>query len=146
MKFVKLITLTFVITLLLGCGKGVAFITLPNGNVIKAELAQTPAERERGLMNRKSLADDEGMLFVFEDQNFRMFWMKDTFIDLDFLFISSDKTINNIYENVPRSYSYTPDEEVARTFGIAQYILEIPAGQIKEQNLKIGDKLEFTIE
>ncbi len=145
MKFARLITLTFVITLLLGCAKDVAFITLPNGNVIKAELVQTPAEREKGLMYRKSLADNQGMLFVFEDEDFRMFWMKNTFIDLDFLFISSDKVVKNIYQNVPRSYEYTPDENVARTFGIAQYILEIPAGQIKKQNLKVGDKLEFTI-
>ncbi|MBT3393088.1 MAG: DUF192 domain-containing protein [Elusimicrobiaceae bacterium] len=146
MKFSKLLILTLMLTFLLACGKKTVDITLPNGTIIKAEIAKTPAEREKGLMYHKSLKADEGMLFVFDEQDFRMFWMKNTFIDLDFLFISDEKTINNISHNISRTFEYTPDEQIPRVLGIGQYVLEVPAGEIRKQNLKIGDKLVFEIE
>lgn len=119
-------------------------ITLPNGKIIKAEVAVTDAERERGLMYRDNLDENKGMLFIFDGEQPLMFWMKNTFIDLDMVFMGADKTIKCIGQNIPRSTAFTQDNEVA-TFGCenSMYVLEIGAGIAKKNNLAVGDKLEF---
>jgi uncharacterized protein len=68
------------------------------------EVARTPAEQSRGLMNRTSLSANGGMLFPFEKPKFASFWMKNTFIPLDMIFIRADGSIDRIAENtIPES-------------------------------------------
>lgn len=68
---------------------------------IHAELAITFAERQKGLMHRKALLPDSGMLFVFPDEKILKFWMKDTYIPLDILFFDKDGVLTNKIDNVP---------------------------------------------
>ena len=84
---------------LLLCGAALAFrvppgassgeLTLPDGFVVRAELALTPETQSKGLMFRQELPPDRGMLFVFPRMEMKAFWMKNTFIDLDMVFLDS---------------------------------------------------------
>lgn len=127
----------------IGCKSNTVVVTLPDGYKVKAELALTKAETEKGLMYREILPEGEGMLFVFNKETPHYFWMKNTFVNLDMLFISKEKTVNQAWENVPRSYVYTPDNQVAIRGGIAKYVLELPARSITKHNIKIGSEINF---
>lgn len=125
------------------CKSKTVYVILPDGFKVNAELALTKAEAEKGLMNREILPENSGMLFVFNNEKVHYFWMKNTFVNLDMLFIAADKTVNQAWENVPRSYVYTPDNQVAVRGGIAKYVLELPAKSITKHNIKIGSKINF---
>lgn len=121
-------------------------LTFPGGKVIEVDVADTPATREIGLMCRKSLPKDYGMLFVFPSEMGLGFWMKNTLVSLDLLWIGADKRITTIAPRLRASRLDTPDDKVARAGGRGQYVLELPAGEAKRRKLKVGDKLEFEVE
>ena len=120
-------------------------VTLSDGFTIRAALADTPQKTEKGLMFVKKLPADEGMLFVFEQEEEHYFWMKNTLIDLDIIFLDPQGHITVQYERVPHTYTYTPDAQVPVVAGRAQYVLEAAAGTITRHGLQPGDKLEFTL-
>ncbi|MDD6173697.1 MAG: DUF192 domain-containing protein [Elusimicrobiaceae bacterium] len=128
---------------LCACGPKTTDIILPDGFTVKAELAVTPEETEKGLMFRTELPEGAGMLFVFDSDEPRYFWMKNTLIDLDIIFITSDLKVFSYEANVPHSYVYTPDNQVATVGGFGQYVLELPAGSVKKHDIKEGSSLEF---
>ena len=118
-------------------------ITYPTGTRVQAELADTPQKRSRGLMFREKLAPDAGMLFVFEEAGEWSFWMKNTTVALDILWIGPDKRIVYIEENVPLCRQdpcpeYKPGKD-------ARYALELPAGSVKREKLTKGMKLTFAL-
>src|SRR5574344_908996 len=76
-------------------------LTLPNGKVLRVELAVTDQERALGLMYRRSLPDDYGMLFVFDRVDYHSFWMKNTYLPLDLVWIGPDRRIVEIQQGVP---------------------------------------------
>jgi uncharacterized membrane protein (UPF0127 family) len=100
------------------------------------ELALTPEQQERGLMFRKSMAPDAGMLFVFDDVQQRMFWMKNTLIPLDMIFIRADGTIANIVEKAPPQ---TLDPRSSE--GPAKAVLELNGGIARFLDIKPGDRV-----
>lgn len=107
------------------------------------ELAITPDERSRGLMFRKSLGPREGMLFIFETEGKHNFWMKNTLIPLDIIWISKNGEVVFIKENAqPCKEDYclaiVPDKD-------AKYVLEINGGISKEIGLNTGDKISLEI-
>jgi uncharacterized membrane protein (UPF0127 family) len=115
-----------------------------SGQKITVDVVDTPASRETGLMYRKSLPKDYGMLFVFPVEISNMtFWMKNTWVSLDIVFISQDKRVTRVHERVPPSDEKTTDEEVARVRGPAQYVLELPAGAAQRYKLEVGQPLVF---
>lgn len=118
-------------------------LTFPDGKTITVDVVDTPLTRERGLMFRKSLPKDYGMLFVFERQGGLQFWMKNTWTSLDIVFIDEAKTITAVHPRVKPSDESTTDENVARVGGLAQYVLELPAGDAKRHKLKPGRALRF---
>ncbi|KKB10291.1 hypothetical protein VE26_05185 [Devosia chinhatensis] len=98
------------------------------------EVVDTPESRARGLMFVEDLAPDAGMLFDFEAERLVSFWMKNTLIPLDMLFITADGTISNIHVNaVPHDETSIPSE------GPVQYVLEIPGGRSVELGIEAGD-------
>jgi len=103
------------------------------------ELALTPLEQEQGLMFRKSLARNAGMLFVFAGDEIRFFWMKNTFIPLDMVFMDSQFKIADICRSAKPH-----DETGVVSRAPARYVLEINAGMADRCNLKIGTKAGFT--
>jgi uncharacterized membrane protein (UPF0127 family) len=100
------------------------------------ELALTPPDQERGLMFRKTMAPDAGMLFVFDVVEPQAFWMKNTLIPLDMIFIRTDGTIANIVENAP------PQTLDARTSdGPAKAVLELNGGITRFLSIRPGDRV-----
>jgi uncharacterized protein len=114
-----------------------------SGRRITADVVDTPAGREKGLMFRRSLPKDYGMLFVFPFEMGMNFWMKNTWVSLDIVFIGKDKKITRVHERVRPSTEETTDAEVARVGGPAQYVLELPAGAARRYKLKAGQALAF---
>lgn len=104
------------------------------------EVADDPAEREQGLMHRKSLSPDRGMLFDFKTPQPVAFWMKNTFIPLDILYIRADGTILSIARNTtPHSEAPIPSG------GPVLGVLEIAGGRAAEIGAMPGDKVAHRI-
>lgn len=109
---------------------------------ITAELAQTNEARAKGLMNRKQLGANNGMLFVFPEPQPVEFWMMNTYISLDMIFIATNNEIINIAKN-------TTPLDTTITYpsgGSVKYVLEVNGGFTDKHNYSVGDKLsiEFT--
>ena len=105
---------------------------------IRLELALTPEAQERGLMYRSSLPEDQGMLFVFPEDTDHSFWMKNTLIPLDMLFIAADGTVVGLHANAtPLS---TAPIGVGRP---SRYVLEVPGGSAARRGIAAGDRVEF---
>lgn len=101
-------------------------------------MARTPEEQSRGLMFRKSLGNDQGMLFPYEPPQQASFWMKNTLIPLDMVFIRADGTIGRIAENtVPMSLDPVPSIDPVSA------VLEIRGGRAAELGLREGDKVSW---
>ncbi len=118
-------------------------VYLPNGKEITAELAVSPEERERGLMYREKIEPDQGMLFVFEEEDLYSFWMKNTLIPLDIIWLNSNLQIVHIEKNVPPCLrdpcpGYSPRSP-------ALYVLELKAGQAEANNLKLYERISFVL-
>lgn len=109
----------------------------------KVEVAETRSQRDQGLMGRKELKKDEGMFFVFEKDGIYPFWMKNTFIPLDIIWIDSNNKIIYISQNAQPCKNLICPLIVPLTK--ARYVLEINAGTVKETNLKIGDEVRVNI-
>jgi hypothetical protein len=104
------------------------------------EMAATWEQQERGLMFRKTLAPTAGMLFDFVTEHDENFWMKNTLIPLDLLFIKADGTIVRVAANAkPLSEDSIPSYQPVRA------VLEIPGGRAAELGIKAGDKAHHTI-
>ena len=118
-------------------------IFLPCGQVVSAELAVTDEEHARGLMFREKIPPDQGMLFVFPEEAEHMFWMKNTLVPLDMIWLGSDRRIVHIVRQVPPCLrepcpSYGPEMPI-------RYVLELKGGQADIFKLKIGDRLDFIL-
>jgi uncharacterized membrane protein (UPF0127 family) len=120
-------------------------LTFAGGKTIRVDVVDTPLDRERGLMFRRSLPRDYGMLFAFPRLEPLTFWMKNTFVSLDMVYIGSDKRVTAVFERVKASTPKTTDEEVARVGADAQYVLELPAGAAKRYKVKTGQPVKFDV-
>jgi len=105
--------------------------------VVKAEIAQTQEERNRGLMFRKTLPDGEGMFFVFEKDEVLSFWMKNTVVPLSIAFITSDGRIVDIKDMYPN------DENTVHSSRSVRYALEVPQGWFSRAGVQNGDVVKI---
>ena len=114
-------------------------VTTANGaHVFKVEVASTPAEQARGLMFRAEMGADEGMIFPMDPPRPAAFWMKNTVIPLDLIFIGPDRKVLNIAANaVP--YDLQPLAAVGDTAGV----LELIGGRAAALGIKPGDKVSW---
>ncbi|CAG5009909.1 hypothetical protein DYBT9275_04595 [Dyadobacter sp. CECT 9275] len=116
-------------------------VFLRNGQKIKkidVEIAENEAEQSKGLMYRPYLPDSAGMLFIFNDSAPRNFWMKNTIIPLDIMYVDAGKKIISIAKNT-KPYS----EESVPSLGNAQYVVEVNAGFSERHDIKTGDAISF---
>jgi hypothetical protein len=98
----------------------------------------TEEHRSRGLMYRREMAEDHGMLFVFEDSQNRSFWMHNTCLPLDMLFIAEDGYITGIQENVP-----TMNDDSRSIPCRAKFVLEVNAGFCRKFGVKAGQSIKI---
>ena len=103
------------------------------------ELAITPQQMAQGLMYRRQMAADAGMLFVYDPPDNAVFWMKNTFIPLDMIFIGTDGRILNIAERtIPQSETPVP------AAGLTKAVLEINGGASSRLGIKAGDRVRHS--
>lgn len=118
-------------------------IRTPSGTTIQAELADTPQKRAMGLMYRESLSENHGMLFIFGEAQPWTFWMKNTRMPLDIIWLNEKKTIVHIEANTPictRTDNGCPQYQSNEP---AMYVLELAGGRAQALKLKKGMKLQF---
>ncbi len=111
-------------------------VSFSGKSTITAEVAGTPYLREKGLMFVRSLPQDYGMLFIFETPQQLRFWMKNTLIPLDIIFISENFTVVNIAENAQPCSEYCPLYVSAAP---AKYVVEVNAGFAERNGIEVGD-------
>lgn len=105
---------------------------------VTVEVAATPAQQSLGLMYRKELGANAGMLFVFESTVEHPFWMKNTVLPLDMIFLGEDRKIVGIVKDT------VPFTTTSRTVGVpSRYVLEVNAGFSDEHGVKTGDQATF---
>lgn len=107
-------------------------------STIDIEIAETEEERAKGLMDRKSMADSQGMLFIFAEPEEQSFWMKNTYISLDIIYVDEKMEIVSV-----QKYATPQSEESLPSFKKAQYVVEVNAGYTDKHHIKYGDKIAF---
>lgn len=108
---------------------------------IEIEAAVTPAERSQGLMYRSEMEEDKGMLFLFEKMDWQSFWMKNTLMPLDIMFIDDKGVINTIHKNtVPYSEKSLPSKQRS------QFVVEVVGGFSDKHGIKEGDLIEYKLD
>jgi uncharacterized membrane protein (UPF0127 family) len=118
-------------------------VYFPDGFSATAELARSDEERARGLMFREKMAEDQAMLFLFEEENAHSFWMKNMRFAIDILWLDSQKRIVHLEKRVPPCPqdpcpSYSPS-------AAASFVLELQAGFAEKHGLRLYDRLEFVL-
>ncbi len=108
--------------------------------VFDIEVADDDYQRETGLMYRNSMQDNQAMLFVFDNEQPRYFYMKNTYIPLDIIFVSKDSVIVSIAKDAK-----VMDEATLPSQFPAQYVLEVNAGLCEQKDIRPGDKLYWSI-
>jgi uncharacterized membrane protein (UPF0127 family) len=100
------------------------------------ELALTPNQKQQGLMFRRTMAPNHGMLFDFQENRLVSMWMRNTYLPLDMIFASQSGQITHIHENaIPH------DESVITSRGQVRFVLELNAGAAKRFDIRIGDQM-----
>ncbi len=113
------------------------FVASTGKHRITVEVADTDSERSTGLMFRKSLGDDEGMIFIYPRDEPISMWMKNTYISLDMIFVRSDGTIHRIASDT-EPFS----EQTIASSGSVRAVIEMKAGSARRLGIKAGDKVE----
>ncbi len=139
----KIIILIFIVgIMLMGNQK---FITVIIGeHEFIVEVADTNKKKAVGLMFRKEIPDNFGMLFLYPDEDFRAMWMKNTLIYLDLVFLNSDKEIVDIKVNVPPCKNDPCETYISKVK--ARYVLELKGNTSKKLNITTGDRVFFILE
>ena len=117
----------------------------------QVEVARTPEEHQQGLMFRNNLDQNRGMLFVFREESNYSFWMKNTFIPLDMIWINQNNEVVFIKENALPCPSLSEDSQEQAQINCppiepnqnAKYVLEVNGGTVKSINIKLGDKVSI---
>jgi uncharacterized membrane protein (UPF0127 family) len=135
------ITLALILFFWTSAAQSQSLLKIPlylNDKEILAEVAKTPQERAKGLMGRRHLGQEEGMLFIFETEEYHAFWMKDTPIPLSIAFIDKEGRIVKITDMKPLTLeSHSPPAPIL-------YALEMKKGWFSANGIKVGDILRFS--
>jgi len=118
-------------------------LTLPSGKVLQVEVMVDDQDRAMGLMFRPSLPLDHGMLFVFENEDFHGFWMKNCRFPIDMVWLDRDRRVVHVAEAVPPCKAdpcptYSPLRK-------ASYVVEMNAGQARREKAAVGAALSFEL-
>lgn len=144
-KFVKLFTVALLLT---ACSKKddklseLVFMTSDGPVTYQVETAVTKDEMSRGLMERKSLAENSGMLFALQGQQEIAMWMQDTYIPLDMVFVNQDGKIVWIYQNAEPMSTRLIRPQTQEPLSA---VIEINAGDVEKNGIKVGDTVQHEL-
>lgn len=139
----KRFVLVLFLVLLTSCVSNKVTFFTPNGYVnIPVSVADTPAEQAKGLM-ASDLSADSGMLFVFPDSQIRAFWMKNTTISLDIIFVDEERTVTEVKESLPPCVK--DPCQVFPSHKPAMYAVEVNAGFAKAHKIVVGSRMTSTV-
>lgn len=110
---------------------------------LTVEVADTQEKAARGLMYRKQLKENEGMLFIFENEEPRSFWMKNTFIPLDIGYFNAKKELIDIQSMTPVTSELQTDIPTYPSKGPAQYALEVPKGWFEKHKIRLKERFSL---
>lgn len=110
---------------------------------LSAEMAKNPEQQQKGLMYRKQMPPDHGMLFIFDNEEVRNFWMKNTFIPLSIGFFNNKKELIDIQDMTPVVSEMQTDIPSYQSTGPAKYALEVNLGWFKKNKVRLGNKLNL---
>ena len=106
---------------------------------LKIEVADSVSERKKGLSGRESIANDEGLVLVFDEEDYHGIWMKEMNFSIDIIWINQDKKVVDYRLSVvPETYP-----EIFLPGKPAKYVLEVKSGFVEQEKIEIGDKLDF---
>ncbi len=108
---------------------------------VTVEVADTPEKSSFGLMHRRTLGENDGMLFIFQSEEPLSFWMKNTFVDLSIAFFDEKKSLVNFQDMKAATSEMQTQFETYKSSKPAQYALEMRLGWFKKNHIKVGDKL-----
>ncbi len=152
------VTLILLLLTLLSCGgggltaapeptdsPGVASVRIGGDVVYAVDVAVTRDERQQGLSGRETMAQDAGMLFLFEEEQPLQFWMKDMRFPLDIIWIDGQCRLIDVAADVPTPPPNASNEEIPKAQSPlpAQYVLELNAGEWARAGLSPGERVEF---
>lgn len=127
-----------ILLLLLASCASAPVVYFDNGASFDVELAKTPEEHGRGLMHRESMPDNHGMLFIFDDESTKTFWMKNTLIPLDMVFLDGNMVVVEVKSGVQPCVADPcptyPSEKPAK------YVLELNSGVAEKNGIRAGIK------
>lgn len=109
---------------------------------LSLEVADNDSERRQGLMNRETLESD-GMIFVYDREQELSFWMKNTLIPLDMIFVYENGTINQIHKAYPEPN--TPESKLNRYTARGKYVIEVEQNFTDRKGISKGDRAEITL-
>lgn len=112
---------------------------------LELEKADEPEERRKGLMDRQSLENGTGMIFVWENSENRTFWMKNTYISLDMIFITAEKTIRTIKQADPEPNVSDSELKVYSSEGPARYVIEARQNFTERKGIEEGHEVSFNL-
>jgi len=153
---VVLVILIIAVVVIIGLIISVCFSILPyksgftkgtvsiNGKIFKVEVAKSAEAQAQGLQGREKLAENQGMLFAFEEKRYHNFWMDGMKIPLDIIWIDDNKIID-ITPNVPAPTENQTDLPIYNPPQEVNYVLEINAGLAEKNNFKKGDSIQINI-
>ena len=124
-------------------GAGEAVLALPDAFKVRVELAVTREEQSKGLMFRKELKENRGMLFVFSEAGEKSFWMKNTLVELDIVFLDKDLKVGKVFHRVTPAGPERGDD-VARVSAPAFFVLELAGGTARKHGLRPGARLKIS--
>jgi uncharacterized protein len=146
LAFVSVFILALALTLLIVFMKSKVYTNVTvRGYAVRAEVADNFLKQMRGLMGRESLAENEGMLFVFPTEGYPGFWMMNMSMPIDIVFINKDKVVVDVVRNAQPCrlslgpcFSMKPKEK-------AMYVLEVKANFTRRHHVEIGSKVGFSL-
>jgi len=143
LRKILLLNLLFLLFLSVGCKDRKTNQVCFKKHCFEVEIAREATEQKQGLMFKEELKTDHGMLFIFPETKKHSFWMKNTLIPLDIIWLNENREVVFINKNTPPCASdpcesFKPNQK-------ARYVLELNAGIADLINLSIGDKLEFNL-
>jgi uncharacterized membrane protein (UPF0127 family) len=107
------------------------------------EVARTDSQREQGLMNRSQVAPHTGMIFVFDGDGAVAFWMKNTLVPLDMIFVGADGSVRRVFSQVAVVSPALPDGAIPREAGEGKFVIELPSGEAALDGIVAGLKLDL---